>query len=328
MEKKYLIGLDIGGTKCAVLLGELSGNGEILVLEKTVYATAGHATPGEMLPQLKSGITGMLGKHGLKTDGIASIGISCGGPLDSKKGIIMSPPNLPGWDNVHIVEFFESGLSIPTAIQNDANACALAEWQFGAGRGTRNMVFLTFGTGLGAGLIIDGKLFSGTNDNAGEAGHVRLDNFGPVGYGKSGSFEGFCSGGGIAQLARLRAMEKFQMGEKVGFCEGVQDLSAITAKQVAEAANNGDPLALEVFETSGAYLGKGLAILIDILNPERIVIGGIFVRAGKLLVPAMEKALQSDALPLAREVCQIVPALLGEQIGDIASLSVAANNIR
>ena len=324
---KYLIGLDIGGTKCAVLLGRLDNNGDINVLDKTVYTTAEYAGPDKMLPRLQNGITDLLTKNKLVSADISSIGISCGGPLDSKRGVVLSPPNLPGWDEVYIVKYFEEHFSIPTAVQNDANACALAEWKFGAGRGTQNMIFLTFGTGLGAGLIIDGRLYSGTNDNAGEVGHIRLDNFGPVGYGKAGSFEGFCSGGGIAQLAGTKAMEKFQMGEKVSFCSGISELQSITTQIVAEAANRGDSLALEVFEICGTYFGKGLSVLIDILNPECIVIGSIFVRAGHLLIPSLEKTLQAEALPLARKVCRIVPAQLDEQIGDIASLSVAANLI-
>jgi glucokinase len=323
-----IIGIDIGGTKCALLLGLLKDDGNIEVLDKVQYATADFPVPAKMLPQLQNGITEILKSKKLKADDIASVGISCGGPLDSKRGVVLSPPNLPGWDEVHIVEFFENQLSISTAIQNDANACALAEWKFGAGRGTQNMIFLTFGTGLGAGLILDGRLYSGTNDNAGEVGHMRLENFGPVGYGKAGSFEGFCSGSGIAQLARMRAMEKFQMGEKVSFCEGIQELPLITAQKVAEAANSGDPLALGVFETCGTYLGKGLSVLIDILNPECIVLGSIFIRSKHLLIPSLVKSLEMESLPLARNVCRIVPAELDEQIGDIASLSVAANNIK
>jgi glucokinase len=323
-----LIGIDIGGTKCAVLLGLLRDDGNIEVLDKVQYATADFPLPAKMLPQLQNGITEILKNKKLKADDIASVGISCGGPLDSKRGMVLSPPNLPGWDEVHIVEFFENQLSISTAIQNDANACALAEWKFGAGRGTRNMVFLTFGTGMGAGLILDGKLYSGSNDNAGEVGHIRLDNFGPVGFGKAGSFEGFCSGNGIAQLARTRAMEKLQMGEKVSYCEGIGELHAITAQKVAEAANNGDPVALGVFETCGTYLGKGLSILIDILNPDCIVLGSIYVRSKHLLIPSLVKSIEMESLPLARNVCRIVPAELDEQTGDIASLSVAADNIK
>ena len=130
------------------------------------------------------------------------IGISCGGPLDSKKGIIFSPPNLPGWDNVPITRILSDEFGVETALQNDANACALAEWLMGAERGHSNMIFLTFGTGMGAGLILNGRLYSGTNDLGGEVGHIRLAKTGPVGFGKAGSFEGFCSGGGIAQLAK------------------------------------------------------------------------------------------------------------------------------
>jgi glucokinase len=322
-----VIGLDIGGTKCAVILGRIINEDNIEVVDKLVYSTSGYSSPDFMLPRLKNGIMELVDKQQLSTNDIKSIGISCGGPLDSKKGIVMSPPNLPGWDDVHIVEFFENQFSIPTSIQNDANACALAEWKFGAGRGTRNMVFLTFGTGLGAGLIIDGNLYSGTNDNAGEVGHIRLDNFGPVGYGKAGSFEGFCSGSGIAQLAKLRVMEKFQMGGKVDFCKNIDELQSITAQIVAEAAIAGSQLAISVFETCGTYLGKGLAVIIDILNPECIVIGSIYTRASQLLIPSLEKTLKDESLPLALKVCKIVPAELDERIGDIASLSVAADNL-
>lgn len=327
MTMKKLIGLDIGGTKCAVILGQIDNGSGVKVLDKEVYVTADHPKPVQMLPQLQKGISDLLKKCQLVPSDIASIGISCGGPLDSRRGVVLSPPNLPGWDEVHIVEYFERQFLIPVALQNDANACALAEWKFGAGRGTRNMIFLTFGTGLGAGLILDGKLYSGTNDNAGEVGHIRLENFGPVGYGKMGSFEGFCSGNGIAQLARLKAMEKFQMGEKVSFCKGITDLLSITAQMVADAANKGDALAREIFEICGTQMGNGLSVLIDILNPECIVIGSIFVRAGHLVIPSLEKSLQSEALPPARKVCRIVPAELDERIGDIASLSVAADLI-
>ena len=197
--------------------------------------------------------------------------------------------------------------SIPAILQNDANACALAEWKFGAGRGTRNMVFLTFGTGLGAGIILDGKLYSGTNDNAGEVGHIRMENFGPVGYGKTGSFEGFCSGSGIAQLARIKAIEQFQMGMKVSYCPGFDDLMSITAQRVAEAAMQGDPVALKVFEICGTYMGKGLSVIIDILNPECIVIGSIFVRASHLLIPSLERSLETEALPLPGRSAESFP---------------------
>ena len=226
MKAKFL-GLDIGGTKCSAILGDAQNKDEISVLDKLVYPTNDNPAPSQMLPLLLSGIEKLLQANHLSAQEILALGISCGGPLDSKTGIILSPPNLPGWNQVEIVQYFESRLRITVALQNDANACALAEWKFGAGMGTRNMIFLTFGTGMGAGLILDGKLYCGSNDNAGEVGHIRLDRFGPVGYGKSGSFEGFCSGGGIAQLARSKVMVKLQMGQTVSFCDSIADLSSI-----------------------------------------------------------------------------------------------------
>jgi glucokinase len=263
------IGIDIVGTKCAVILGDEDLN----IVKKVKFATT---TCEETLERIFSEVAALP-----RCDGI---GISCGGPLDEERGVILSPPNLPGWDHIEIVKLFQERLGIPTAIQNDANACALAEWTFGAGVGTQNMVFLTFGTGLGAGLILNGKLYAGTNDNAGEVGHIRLNDYGPVGYGKSGSFEGFCSGGGIRQLAISKAKERLQMGLPVSWCPD-GNVESINARIVAEAAREGDELALGIYRDSALQLGRGLAFLIDILNPERIVIGSIYTRCEDLMAP-------------------------------------------
>jgi len=319
-----LIGLDIGGTKCAVILGKMEKEDNVSLVDKLVYPTMDYHHPDEMILQLQKGIEQIVLKNGLSINEMSGIGISCGGPLDSRTGVIMSPPNLPGWDNVHITDHFQKKYDIPIAIQNDANACALAEWKFGAGRGYSNIIFLTFGTGMGAGLILDGKLYSGTNDNAGEVGHIRLDSFGPVGYGKAGSFEGFCSGGGIAQLGRIKATEKLQMGQPVTFCKSIKEIDTITAKLLAEAALNGDPSAIEIYQICGTYLGKGLSVLIDILNPELIILGTIFIRSGQLLQPALNESIAQEALHLSSRVCKIVPAVLDEKLGDYAAISVAA----
>ena len=316
---QQLLGIDIGGTKCAVIFG-LDTDGDISIADKVRFDTTDvQGTIGRIISELK----GMCARHGLDASNTRGIGISCGGPLDSRKGIVMSPPNLPGWDNIPIVDMVREATGIPAVLQNDANACALAEWKYGAGRGTRNMVFLTFGTGLGAGLVLDGRLYSGTNDNAGELGHIRLSDFGPVGYGKAGSVEGFASGGGIAQLAASAVKEKLMMGEKVAWCPD-GNLSAISARTVAEAAKAGDELAKSIYRTSATYLGKALAMVIDMLNPEVIAIGSIFVRAEELIRPFMQAAIDRDALPGAAAVCKVKPAELGESIGDIAALSLAA----
>lgn len=320
---KNLIGIDIGGTKCAVIYGRMNGN-SLEIVDKVKFPTT---DVGQTLENIERHAADLMSRNGLTAGNTEAMGISCGGPLDIGKGLIMSPPNLKGWDGIPIVRMLEERFGIKAALQNDANACALAEWKFGAGQGSRNMVFLTFGTGLGAGLILDSRLYSGTNGNAGEIGHIRLKEFGPVGYGKRGSFEGFCSGGGIAQLARTLAEERFQMGGKVSFCASRDDLASITAKSVAEAALAGDELAREVYEISGEQLGRGLSLLIDTLNPDTIVIGSIFQRAGELLVPAMKRALEHEALPEAYRVCRIVPASLGDRVGDFASLSVAADSL-
>jgi len=254
-----------------------------------------------------------------------AIGISCGGPLDSREGLILSPPNLPGWDHIDVVTPFRTQFNAPTALQNDANACALAEWRWGAGRGCRNMLFLTFGTGMGAGLILDGRLYSGANDLAGEVGHVRLADDGPLGYGKAGSFEGFCSGGGIAHQARAVAEREIARGRAPSYCPTLAHLPDVTAETVGKAARSGDPAALEVFDTAARYLGRGLAMLIDILNPERIVIGSIYARQRSLLESRALSTMREEALSPALAVCQVAPASLGEQVGDLAGLSVAVS---
>ncbi len=213
---------------------------------------------------------------------------------------------------------------MPVALQNDANACALAEWKWGAGQGCDNLVFLTFGTGMGVGLIVNGRLYSGVNGMAGEIGHVRLEREGPIGHGKAGSFEGFCSGGGIAQLAKAVALQQLARGEAgPSYCPTVADLPHVTTEKVGMAAQHGDCVALDIFETVGHQLGRGLAILVDILNPEKVVMGSIFVHQQSILRSAMLAALQEEALSASLAACEFVPAALAENVGDYASLSVA-----
>jgi glucokinase len=317
MEKLYYLGIDIGGTKCAVV----AGTAEMVILERIQFATETKDGPDYAIAKLLEISSNIVQKF--PNDRLVSIGISCGGPLNSKTGVIQSPPNLPGWDNIEIVSIFKEKFNVPAFLQNDANACALAEWKFGAGKGTQNMIFLTFGTGLGAGLILDGRLYDGTNDLAGEVGHIRLSENGPEGFGKNGSFEGFCSGTGIARLAHEMVRERLIRGEEVAFCKNESELADITTKGLAEAASNGDKLAIEIFEISGKYLGIGLSILIDILNPECIVIGSVYARNPHLFQSACQKMIEKEALRPAREVCRIVPAALGDRVGDYASLSLA-----
>ena len=315
-------GIDIGGTKCAVSIGKANdGNVEILAKKKIT-------TPKDP----KEAVSAMVGilKELVDDTGVTlnAIGISCGSPLDSQNGIIKEPPNLPGWIDIDIVTPFREAFHVPAAVQNDANACALAEWMWGAGQGYRNMIFLTFGTGLGAGLILDGRLYAGTGDMAGEVGHIRLEENGPVGYNKAGSFGGFCSGGGISHLGKTMMDEHRKEGKNSILFETEAANGGITAEDIGRAAKEGDELALSIFQTVGTKLGKGLAVLVDILNPEVIVIGSIFVRQEQILREPMERMLKQEALPMNVSECRVVPAKLGENLGDYAALSVAMNCFR
>lgn len=315
MGKNYYFGIDIGGTKSTILLMDKKGD----VYKSNSFPTSvGKNNWKPTIDRIKSFIAKNIKKKSIK-----SIGISCGGPLDRKKGVILSPPNLPGWDEVPITKILHKEFKLPVFLENDANAGALAEWRFGVGKGYKNLIFLTFGTGLGAGLIFDGKLYTGTNDLGGEVGHIRLSDDGPVGFHKRGSFEGFCSGFGLAQLMRF---ELLYLAEEIGYNRIVKKYKVpddITGKDVVDWTKKKDPLALKVVEKSGMYLGKGLSILIDILNPELIVIGSMGVRLGDLLLEPARKIVEKETIPSAREVCRIIPASLGEKIGNYASLCVA-----
>jgi glucokinase len=304
-EAMNIIGLDIGGTKCTVIRVDLEGTPRVVRRFPTTNAR-------DTLEEFYATIEEM----GAGDQPV--FGVSCGGPLDSEEGVILSPPNLPGWDRVPIVKELVGRFGGEAYLMNDANAGAIAEWKWGAAIGCKNVVFLTFGTGMGAGIILDNRLYEGTSGYAGEVGHVRLAADGPVGYGKAGSFEGLCSGGGIGRLAQAKARE---LDGRAAFSPG--SIEDITARDVTQAAERGDPVATELLSTVGRYLGLGLSLLIDILNPQIIVMGGIYGRCQRFLEPAMRRALSEESLPQPLRDCRIVPAALGEEIGNYAAVAVA-----
>jgi glucokinase len=299
MEYTNLIGIDIGGTKTAIVVGTIKG----VILEKVKFKTP---TSYDKTIDL---INKNLSEFIIKYKKVKAIGISCGGPLNSKKGIILAPPNLPTFINVEIVKDIELKFNIPTFLDNDANACALAEWKWGNGKGFNNLIFLTFGTGLGAGLILDGQIYSGKDGYAGEIGHIRLENSGPFCYRKYGSFESFCSGSGISKLYDLKFNE------------------TLTAKEICNKANKGDRKALATINESAMQLGRGLSILIDILNPECVVIGSIYTRDEKLFKDKMFEYIHKEALEESINGLQILPSKLQENLGDMAALGVAINGV-
>lgn len=305
-----LIGIDIGGTKCAVSLGE-SKNDSIKILSRSEIVT-----PPSQAKALRALCD--IAKNMTANNSISGIGISAGNPMDAEKGELKNPPNLPGWYGVSLSDYFSKELGGPALLENDANACALAEYKWGAGRGSKYMAFLTFGTGFGAGIIVNGQILRGACGNLGELGHWRMSNYGPSGYGKIGSLEGFCSGGGISRLANIVAEKYIQSGITPSYYS-----DNITAKSVAEAAFSGDKAAIEVYNISGKVLGKGLSLLIDFFNPDRIIIGSVYTRSRELLEKAMREELNKECLSDSLAVCEILPAKLGDRIGDYAALAIA-----
>lgn len=316
---KVWIGVDIGGTKTAVVLCSEPP----AIIERVAFPTLPEHGPKRTLQLIQRAIHECIDVHKISTGQIGAIGISCGGPLDRGQGLIQSPPNLPTWNDVPIVEILQREFGVVCRLENDANAGALAELRFGAGKGVQHMIFLTMGTGLGAGVIMDRRLYHGASDMAGEIGHVRLTSAGPIGYNKVGSVEGWASGGGIAQAATRQVAAAIKNGAATSLVAQFASNRTLTAKDVANAARQGDELANQIVLNTASRLGEALAILVDLLNPELIVIGGLAMRLGESLLAPARAVMEREALPAAAKACRVVPAALGEQIGDIAAICVA-----
>jgi len=305
-----IVGLDIGGTKFATVEG--SALGEILArTEQPTRVEEGFPATFQRISQAASERI-EAARHAGRT--VVAVSVSIGGPLDSARGIIYSPPNLPGWDAVPLRDLLQERLGLPVYVQHDGAAGALAEWRFGAGRGARNLVFLTMGTGLGAGIILNGRVYRGASDSAGEVGHIRIAPDGPEVYGKRGSWEGYCAGPAFARLAREMYPVRWGRG--------------IDTPEVVRLALAGDADALAVVHTVADYFGQGLAILADLLNPEVIIVGSMGVRLGDTLLEPARVAMRREALPGTYAACRVVPAALGERLGDVASLCAAIEGMR
>jgi glucokinase len=305
---RNILGLDIGGTKTAIVYGNEIGK----IFDKVSFPTLTEKGFKKSFTNICKNINEYIEKH--KDVKFSCVSVSIGGPLDIERGIIYSPPNLPGWDKIPLKKLFEKRFKIPTYIEHDGNAGALAEYYFGAGKGYKNLIFMTMGTGLGAGIILNGHIYRGSNDTAGEIGHIRLSEDGPTAYGKKGSFESFCSGSGICKLAKMLFPEKYSRNT--------------TAKDVINDLGNNSKEAGQIISITAKYLGRGLAILVDLLNPEVIIIGSMAVRTGnKLLKPAIAE-MKKESLKRPFSICKVIPSKLGEKIGDYASLCAGIVNLR
>jgi glucokinase len=302
MNAPSILGFDVGGTKTGVLIGTTQGE----IRARRSFFTRPERGFQPVFDQIVETADEVLKEA---RSAVLAISVSIGGPLDVLNGIIKSPPNLPGWQDIPLKQLLERRFQLPVYVEHDGNAGALSEFFFGAGRGFKNIIFITMGTGFGAGLILDGRLYRGTSDVAGEAGHIRVAEDGPLCYGKAGSLEGYGSGTGIARLAQMMYPKRW--GPET------------TARELHDAWHAGSPEARAVFARAALYLGRGLAILADILNPQRIILGGLGMRAQEALIKPAMRVFAEEALSEAQRVCEIVPAQLGESIGDIAAICAA-----
>lgn len=314
--EKYVVGIDIGGTKLATVVADNSGT----ILTKLRKPTFSDKGPEYALKLLFDMVYETVKKAELEMERISAVGVSCGGPLDTKTGIVYSPPNLPGWDAFPLKEKLETEFNIPTTIENDANAGALAEYRFGAGKGYQTVLYMTMSTGIGGGIVIHGEIYHGANDSAGEVGHQILVPDGPIcGCGKRGCLEAFCSGPSIARRAK-EGIHKNPNSAILKLANGVID--DVRSEHVLQAAQQGDKLARKLTDETAYYMGWGIANLVNILNPEIVLLGTIAIAAGDLLLDPIRKTVKSMAMTRPANVVRIMPAQLGESLGDLAAISL------
>jgi glucokinase len=304
--------VDIGGTKLAV--GIVDGGGRVLARgEVPTLAAEG---PERVLDRIVRLAEAVLAESGLPADAIQRIGIGCAGPVDRQAGLILNPPNLPGWVRVPLAERLERALRRPAVLENDANAAALGEFRYGAGKGAGSLVYLTVSTGIGGGIIFDGRIWHGLKDAAGEVGHMTLVPEGPkCGCGGRGCLEALASGPSIARRAR----EALATGRPSRLSEA----GDFTAADVVRLAREGDALAAEVWDATIGYLGLGVAAIVTILAPERVVIGGGVARAGDLLFEPLRREVRRRIKLVAVESVPILPAALGPDVGILGAAAVA-----
>ncbi len=309
---RNVLGIDIGGTKMAV--GVATPEGKLLASDR-ILTTVGEG-PGAALGRLIDLCRRVIARSG---EPVAVAGVGCVGPLDQKGGLVLSPVNLPGWDRVPLVQTIREALNAPVFLDNDANAAAMGEHRFGAGRGVANMIYLTISTGVGGGIIIDNHLYQGESGNAGEVGHMSVDfNGRPCGCGNIGCIEQYASGTAIVK--RMREALEAPGGNK----SVLRDLAAdeITTKAVIDAAEAGDMTAKRVWDETILALGTALASFIHIFNPRRIVLGGGVTNAGEHLLGPLREATRKRTVRPMMDIVDIVQAELGHDVGIFGAIAV------
>ena len=310
--EKYRIGTDVGGTNVKIALVDNKG---ALIYSNTV------PTRAEMgyeytINNIKQAIHDLMKETKTTKDNIEGIGFGFTGQIDFTTGIVRALPNIPGWVDVPLSKIMEDEFKIPTRVDNDVRVAALGELNYGAGVGCQNLICITVGTGIGSGLIINGKLVRGASNAAGEIGHIKMQMFdGPIcGCGDQGCFEAFASGPSIVTMA----YDYIKGGKSTKFRE-LAASGEITPYIVAEAAKAGDCVAIKIFKIIGEYIGIGLSSVINLLNPEKIVIGGGVADAGDILFDPIRETIKKRAMKIQADACQIVKAKLGNTAGVIGA---------
>ncbi len=319
--KRHVVGIDIGGTKLATVVADSTGH----ILNKVRKPTLAERGPEYALQLLFDMVRETVVLAGLEQKAISAIGVSCGGPLDTKTGIVYSPPNLPGWDALPLKTQLESEFQIPVTIENDANASALAEYRFGGGRGYNAVLYMTMSTGIGGGIVLDGQVYHGANDSAGEVGHQILVPDGPrCGCGKRGCLEALCSGPAIARRAQAAVRKQLIDGNASTVLLDLAGgrIEDIKSEHVLEAGRQDDVLALQLVEETAYYMGWGIANLVNILNPDIVLLGTIAIAAGDLLLDPIRKTVSEFAMTRPAEAVKIAPAQLGDALGDLAAVAL------
>jgi len=310
-----LLGIDIGGTKLAVSLGNEQG-----VIERRLRRPIeASGKPEADVVRIAEDVRKLLRDAGVAREDVAASGVSAPGPVDVERGSRGDPPDLPGWGTVPLVRLLSEALGRPVALENDANAAALAEWRFGAGRGRRNVVYLTMSTGIGGGLILDGRLFRGHHSSAGEIGHIPLEEAGArCACGLRGCFEAYAGGAAWTRRLRELAPESSRVVELAG------GRSLVTPEHVVTAAHAGDVFALAELDRWCDIVARGITVLAFTLAPERVILGTIAVAAGEELCFApLRERVRERVWPILGDGLEIVPAALGDGGADLAGICAA-----
>ncbi|MDP9348184.1 MAG: ROK family glucokinase [Gemmatimonadota bacterium] len=320
MDKRWIVGVDLGGTNIVVGLLPMEG-GEVLGLRSlpTDSVRGAKFVVDRIVSMAEAAIAEVLSAHGGSRDEVAGVGIGSPGPLDRKTGTVINTPNL-GWRNFPLRDLIGNALNLPATLDNDANCAAYGEWWLGAGRGTRALVGLTLGTGIGGGIVLNGEIYHGCSDVAGEIGHMSIDSNGrKCKCGNYGCIEQYASGPAIA----VRAMEGIETGAETILVDMVKGkLEDITAATVYEATVQGDAYATEVMKDTAKFLGTAVASIINVLNPQMVVVAGGVTRAGDTLFEPLRAEVRRRAFKSAQECCRIVAAELPGTAGVVGAAGV------